>query len=211
MDVKWIFFDVGSTLVDETEAYNHRAREMLEGTDITFFVFDSKRIELAKQGFDGNSEAIKYFGLAKTPWHSEDEKPFVDAVETLEALKERGYHLGIIANQNMGTAQRLDAWGLLKHFDVVAASAELGVAKPNKLIFEKALQMAGCHPHNSVMVGDRLDNDIRPAKELGMRTVWIRKGLSEYQHIDLGINVADWVMDNLLDLKEIFGNQDKMI
>ena len=205
MDVKWIFFDVGSTLVDETEAYNHRAREMIDGTGITFFAFDSKRIELAKQGFDGNSEAIRYFGLTKTPWHSEDEKPFADAYETLEALKERGYRLGIIANQAVGTAKRLDAWGLLKYFEVIAASAELGIAKPNKLIFEKALQMAGCHSNNSVMVGDRLDNDILPAKELGMKTVWIRKGLSIYQHIELGKNITDWIIDNLSDLKEIFG------
>ncbi len=204
LDVRWIFFDVGSTLVDETEAYDHRAREMIEGQDITFSAFDRKRIELAKQGFDGNSEAIKYFGLKKTPWHSEDEKPFADAAETLETLKARGYHLGIIANQVAGTAQRLDAWGLLKYFDVVAASAELGVAKPDKLIFEKALEMAGCQPHNAVMVGDRLDNDILPAKALGMRTVWMRKGLAIHQHIDLGKNTADWVMDTLSDLKKVF-------
>ena len=111
-------------------------------------------MELAKQGFDGNSQAIGYFGLKKTPWHSEDEKPFEDASETLEILKNRGYHLGIIANQAMGTAQRLDAWGLLKYFDMIAASAELGVAKPDKLIFEKAFEMAGCQPHDSVMVGN---------------------------------------------------------
>lgn len=204
LGVKWIFFDVGSTLVDETEAYDHRAREMIAETDISFSTFDSKRIELSKQGFDGNSEAIKHFGLKKTPWHSEDEKPFADVFETLEALKERGYHLGIIANQAAGTAQRLDAWGLLKYFDVVAASAELGTAKPDKLIFAKAFEMAGCQPHNSVMVGDRLDNDILPAKELGMRTVWIRKGLSVYRHIGLGKDNADWIIDNLSDLKEIF-------
>lgn len=204
MDVKWIFFDVGSTLVDETTAYDHRAREMIEGTGITFSTFDSKRVELARQGLDGNSEAIKYFGLKKTPWHSEDETPFVDSLETLEILKRRGYNLGIIANQPMGTAKRFDAWGLSKYFDVVAASAELGVAKPNKLIFEKAFEMAGCQPHNSVMVGDRLDNDIAPAKSLGMRTVWIRKGLSIYQSVELGKNIADWVIDNLSDLIEIF-------
>lgn len=204
MDIKWIFFDVGSTLVDETAAYDHRARDMIEGTDISFSDFDRKRIELAKQGFDGNSEAIRFFGLRKTPWHSEDEIPFADACETLDALKERGYRLGIIANQVTGTAQRLDAWGLLDFFDVVAASAELGVAKPDKLIFEKALELAGCQPCNSVMVGDRLDNDIRPAKALGMKTVWIRKGLSAYQSADLGRNIADWIIDDLSDLKEIF-------
>ena len=204
LDVKWIFFDVGSTLMDETEAYDHRVREIIAGTDITFSAFDSKRIELAKQGFDGNSEAINHFGLEKTPWHWEDEKPFADAAETLEALVDRGYHLGIIANQIPGTAQRLDAWGLLKCFDVVAASAELGVAKPDPLIFEKALELAGCQPCDSVMVGDRLDNDIRPAKELGMRTVWIRKGLSKHQPVALGKNVADWIIENLSDLKAIF-------
>ena len=57
---------------------------MIAGTDITFSAFDSKRIELAKQGFDGNSEAIKHFGLEKTPWPSEDEIPFADASEISE-------------------------------------------------------------------------------------------------------------------------------
>lgn len=204
LGVKWIFFDVGSTLVDETEAYDHRVREMIIGTDITFSNFDSKRIELAKQGFDGNSEVIKFFGLTKTPWHSEDEIPFADSLEILKLLKSRGYNLGIIANQAIGIEQRLEEWGLLKYFDIVASSAELGVAKPDKLIFEKAFELAGCGPENSVMVGDRLDNDIIPAKALGMKTVWIRKGLAVYQNIELGNDIADWVIDKLSDLGEIF-------
>ncbi len=204
MDIRWIFFDVGSTLVDETEAYNHRVRDMIENTDITFSSFNAKRIELAKRGYDGNSEAIKYFGLKKTPWHSEDEIPFEDALETLEALKKLGYNLGIIANQKMGLSQRLDAWGLLKYFDVVVASAEIGAAKPDKLIFQKALEMAGCQPHEAVMVGDRLDNDIIPAKSLGMKTVWIRKGLSAYQVQEFGKDIADWMIDTLSELNTIF-------
>ena len=53
--IKWIFFDVGSTLVDETEAYDHRVRDIIAGTDITFQEFDDMRIALAHQGLDGNS------------------------------------------------------------------------------------------------------------------------------------------------------------
>lgn len=204
MKIKWIFFDVGSTLVDETEAYDHRAREMIEETNISFSDFDSKRIELAKQGFDGNSEAIKYFGLKKTPWHTEDEIPYDDAMDTLNLLKRRGYNLGIIANQVEGTAQRLEIWGLLQYFNVIATSAELGIAKPDKLIFERAFEMAECQPQNCAMVGDRLDNDIIPAKTLGMKTIWIRKGLSTYQNIELGKKTADLIIDNLSDLKTIF-------
>lgn len=86
----------------------------------------------------------------------------------------------------------------------MVTSTELGVAKPDRLIFEKAIKLAGSMPQNSVMVGDRLDNDIIPAKAFGMQTVWIRKGLSAHQSIDLGKNIADWVIDTLSDLKVIF-------
>ena len=201
--IKWIFFDVGSTLVDETEAYDHRVREMIAGTSITFKEFDDVRIALARQGFDGNSAAIKYFGLTKTPWHSEDEVPYSDAQSTLAALVDRGYKLGIIANQNIGTGERLKSWGLRRYFDVIAASAEIGYAKPDKEIFEKAFELAGCTAEESVMVGDRLDNDIIPAKAIGMKTVWIKNDLAQYQDAELGEGVADHQIDSLSELLRI--------
>ncbi len=165
---------MGSTLVDETLAQDHRAREMLDGKNVTFSQFDEKRIELARLGLDGNSEAIKFFGLQKTPWHSEDEILYKDARATLGVLRRRGYKLGIIANQAPGTKERLEARGLGDYFQVVAASAELGVAKPDREIFERALAMAECSAEEAAMVGDRFDNDIIPAKALGMMTVWIK-------------------------------------
>lgn len=142
--IKWVFFDIGSTLVDETAAYDHRVWDMISGTNITFEEFDDARIAFAKQGIDGNSAAIKYFGLTKTQWHSEDEVPYSDVHSTLAALVDKGYKLGIIANQNFGTAERLEAWGLRKFFEVIAASAEIGYAKPDKEIFEKAFTLAMC-------------------------------------------------------------------
>ena len=202
--IKWIFFDVGSTLVDETEAYDHRVRDMLTGTDITFQEFDRMRISLAGQGLDGNSAAIEYFGLEKTPWHSEDEIPFSDAHSTLEALCRKGYKLGIIANQNPGLEKRLANWGLRPYFEVIAASAEIGCAKPDKEIFERAFKLAECTAQESVMVGDRLDNDIIPAKSVGMKTVWVKNGLAKYQAADLGKGVADYQIRSLSELPVIF-------
>ena len=92
--IQWIFFDVGSTLVDETAAYDHRVWDMISGTNVTFKEFDDARIAFAKQGLDGNSAAIKHFGLTKTPWHSEDEVPYSDVHSTLAALRDEGtsYH-----------------------------------------------------------------------------------------------------------------------
>lgn len=202
--IKWVFFDVGSTLVDETDAYDHRVRDMVAGTGITFEEFDNMRIVLAQQGFDGNSAAIEYFGLKKTPWHSEDELPFSDARSTLETLCRKGYKLGIIANQNPGLEKRLENWGLRQYFEVIASSAEIGYAKPDKEIFERAFKLAGCNAQESVMVGDRLDNDIIPTKAVGMKTVWVKNGLAKYQNADLGKDVADYQISSLSELLCIF-------
>ena len=202
--IKWIYFDVGSTMVDETEAYDHRVRDMIAGRGITFQEFDQVRITLAGQGFDGNSEAIKYFKLDKTPWHSEDEIPFSDVQSTLATLCCKGYKLGIIANQNPGLEKRLENWELRQYFEVIAASAEIGYAKPDKEIFEWAIKLAGCTAQESVMVGDRLDNDIIPAKSLGMKTVWVKNGLAKYQNADLGKDVADHQISSLSELLLIF-------
>ena len=202
--IKWIFFDIGSTLVDETEAYDRRVREMIAGTSISYKEFDDVRIALAKQGLDGNSAAIKHFGLTKTPWHSEDEVPYSDAKNTLAALRDKGYKLGVIANQKVGIAERLETWGLRKYFDIITASAEIGYAKPDKEIFEKAFELAGCNAEESIMVGDRLDNDIIPAKSLGMKTVWLKNGLAKYQSPKLGEGVADHQINALSELLLIF-------
>ena len=203
MDIKWIFFDIGSTLVDETKAYDHRAKEMLQNTNITFDEFDNKRIEFAKLGYDGNSQAIKYFQLEKTPWPSSMEVPFADAANTLETLKKRGYNLGTIANQELGTKERLQQQGILQYIDLVIASAEEGIAKPDEKIFKIALQRAACKSDNAIMIGDRIDNDIIPAKKLGFHTIWIKQGFGQYWNITTENETPDYTVQNLTELCDI--------
>ena len=202
-NIKWLFFDVGSTLVDETECYNHRIRDAIAGTDITFEQFNEKCIFFANQNLKGDIEALKFFGLSKTPWHKEDEKPYPEAEIVLRSLCEKGYNIGIIANQLLGTEKRLENWGLMKYIKVVAASAEEGVAKPDSEIFLRALKRAYCLPENAVMIGDRIDNDIEPANSLGMKTIWVRQGFSIYQRPMNELQKADHIADRLQDILEI--------
>ena len=179
-EIQWVFFDLGSTLIDETEADAHRIRDMIAGTDVTERAYRKKRFEMIRKGVGGDLGAIAFFGLTKTPWHSEDETPYEDAAPVLSELKRRGLKLGVIANQPPGTEERLENWGLRDFFDVIAASAELGVAKPDPAIFQYALAQAGCPAQNAVMVGDRLDNDVAPANRLGMHAVRLLRGLGAY-------------------------------
>lgn len=203
--VRWIFFDVGSTLVDETEAYDHRIREMIAGTVVSYEQFQEKRYAYARQNLRGDLEAAAFFGLQKTPWHHEDERPYPDAAEVLRQLRARGYRLGVIANQSRGTADRLTAWGLLDMIDLVIASYEEGVVKPDPRIFALALARAGCAPHEAVMVGDRLDNDIVPAKQLGMHTVWLPQGPAAYHSPRHAEEEPEERVDSLTGLLKLFG------
>jgi FMN phosphatase YigB (HAD superfamily) len=113
----------------------------------------------------------------------------------------------VIANQEPGAKARLDAWGLGRFFSVIAASAELGVAKPDREIFLRALAMANCEPEHAVLVGDRLDNDIRPAKELGMTTIRIRKGLAAYMKPSCEAETPDHTADCLAELPGLLDRQ----
>jgi 8-oxo-dGTP diphosphatase len=111
-NIKWIFFDVGSTLVDESKAYEWRMRTVAEMANV------------------------------ETPkWQSKYETLYSDSAECLSNLHSK-YKIGIIANQSLGTAKRLEKLGIIKYIDLVVASAEEGVAKPDRRIFEIALSKA---------------------------------------------------------------------
>lgn len=51
--IQWLFFDIGSTLVDESDCYEKRYREATENTDITFEELEQKVIEFSKQNRNG--------------------------------------------------------------------------------------------------------------------------------------------------------------
>ena len=202
-DIKWIFFDLGSTLIDETEPDSRRIKEMISGTDITEEDYREKRFEMIQKGLNGDLSTIEYFGLTKTPWHSEEEVPYPDVVSTLTELKQRGYKLGVVANQKCGTEQRLKNWNLLQFFDFIAASAELGMAKPEPAIFEWALEQADCHPQNVVMVGDRLDNDMAPANRFGIHSVRLLRGLGAYHKPQSADEKPEYTISSLAELLDL--------
>jgi putative hydrolase of the HAD superfamily len=61
-------------------------------------------------------------------------------------------------------------------FEVWGVSDELGVGKPDPALFELTVKAAGVAPDAGAMVGDRLDYDMRPARHVGMRTIWMLRG-----------------------------------
>ncbi len=179
---KWIFFDVGGTLVDETASIRRRVRLTVElqrspGQEYTEEELLLAMEASAKKGASYFRGAMKAIGIsAYAPYDCIGEVLFPETKKTLEALAGR-YRLGIIANQPRGTEKRLYEYGIGHLFSLVISSEEEGVEKPAAEIFFRALKRAGCAAEEAYMVGDRPDNDIAPAKALGMKTVRIAQGL----------------------------------
>lgn len=201
-NARWLFFDMGSTLIDESACWRCRAEETVRGSDVGAERFLSAMGVHARAGRDPYRYALREFGLSETPWPITCEKPYPEAGEVLSVLR-RKYRIGIISNQAPGLTERLHQFGLADLIDSVSSSSEQGVEKPDKRLFLRALEQVGCTPEDAVMIGDRLDNDLAPARALGMSLVWIRQGFG-----GLGIpnptNTPDAVAHNLSGLLQIF-------
>ena len=114
----------------------------------------------------------------------------------------KSYRFGIIANQQENLAERLERFELGSYFGVVVGSADVGFSKPDLAIFEYALEKAGISPQEAIYVGDRIDNDMIPAKKLGMTTIWIRQGLGKYNQ-EIPEFPCDYMVEKVSDLLKI--------
>lgn len=201
-NIKWIFFDVGSTLVDESKAYEERLKIVAETANVSYEYAYQTALQFYKENKKGDLEIIKLLNVKKPAWRHEDEILYCETEECLRKLSEK-YNIGVIANQSSGTEKRLKEFGILQYISLIIASAEEGVAKPDKRIFEIALDRAICKPQQAVMVGDRIDNDIIPAKAVGMKTIWIKQGFGKYWKKSTEREQADYEISNLSEILEI--------
>ena len=209
--MKVLFFDVGYTLVNEDAVWEARCREQaqtneakklgLSATDIYH------EIEIASIARKPQFRTLidKYNFKEVAPYCTELEKLYDESPAVIQALFQK-YELGIIANQLDGLKERLQAFDLLQYFKYIISSWDLKVMKPDIRIFEYALDKANCSPQETCMIGDRLDNDILPAKSLGMKTVWIKQGFGALQKPLSKSEEPDYTINNLTELLKIFSS-----
>lgn len=177
---RWVVFDLGETLVDETENWGRWA-DYLAVPRLTFFaafgaVIAARRphtdaFELFRPGFRLEDEAPAK-AAAGLPWGFGRDDLYPDALPALRNLRAAGYRLAVMANQPV------EAMGFLQTLpvDQVATSAGWGVAKPDPAFFARVASEVGAAPEHVAYVGDRVDNDVLPAREAGMLAVHLRRG-----------------------------------
>ena len=206
MTDRWVVLDVGETIIDETRVWSIWA-DMLGIPRLTFLA--GFGAVLARGG--EHRDVFELFNVAdwRTAWPEHEaiyggfqvDDVYPDAIPAMDALRGRGYRLAVIGNQPTSRTAELRRIGV--EAEVMAMSAEMGIAKPSQQFFERVLELLGSPPASSVAyVGDRVDNDVLPAVVAGMRAVWIRRGPWGYiERLPDGVHPA-LIVASLAELAE---------
>jgi putative hydrolase of the HAD superfamily len=130
---------------------------------------------------------------------------FPETMSTLIYLKSKGYHLGVISNGiTIKQWEKLIRLGLHHFFDEVITSEEVGVEKPDKIIFQQALNRMGCKAEKSIMIGNKFSEDIIGALNSGIYAIMVNSQLTEEEKLYLEKeNIELNVLSNLQDIKKI--------
>ena len=209
--IEAVVFDVGETLVDETREYGTWADWLGVPRHTFASVFGAviaagkdyrETFEVFRPGFDLTREREARAEAGQPEWFGEDDL-YTDVRPALSALRGMNVWVGIVGNQTVRAGGLLR--GLKLPTDFVATSDDWGVTKPDLAFFEKLIEVAPVDdPQRIVYVGDRIDNDIAPAKRVGMRTAYIRRGPWGWihRHRPEVAELSDWRVDGLMEVVE---------
>lgn len=177
-----IFFDIGGTILDESREFETWADwfgvprhtfSAVFGAAIARGLDWQEPFRAFRTDFDLAAELERRAAAGK-PESFGGEDLYPDARSCLTALKDQDLLVGLAGNQPPHAETMLRALDL--SVDVIGTSASWGVEKPSPDFFEHVIREGGGNASSILYVGDRPDNDARPAKEAGMKTCLIRRG-----------------------------------
>jgi HAD superfamily hydrolase (TIGR01662 family) len=180
--VRAVFFDVGETIVDETREYGTWADWLgiprhtfsaVFGAVIARGLDYRQAFQVFRPGFDLAVERERR-AEAGQPEAFSEENLYVDARPSLADLQKQGVLVGLAGNQTARAEAILRSLDL--PVDIIGTSDGWGVEKPSTAFFDRVVLEAGCAAGEVLYVGDRLDNDIRPAQAVGIATAVVRRG-----------------------------------
>ena len=191
----FVFFDLGQTLIDEWNYINYFDKLVFEtlngyGAKIdyrNYFTLRNNILYNRKIGSSGFMYIILPMAQLMLPkgYDSiifnklkndllENKKRLIklySEVPRVIPLLSETYSLGIISNNSSGSADLLVKDNLNHYFKTICLSENIGFKKPDPTIFKKAIDDSCITKQCCVMIGDRLDIDIGPANELGIKTI----------------------------------------
>jgi HAD superfamily hydrolase (TIGR01662 family) len=205
MSVRAVVFDVGETLLDEArlrqvwaDSLSVPKRELENALSIVIARREhhSKAFEMLRPSFD-----MEQLRRTTSAVSLSEKDLYPDALPCLTELKSLGYSVGVVGNQLRSVEAVFTR--LPVSLDLVGSSERWGCAKPSNEFFTRLLRELSLACSEVAYVGDRVDNDVLPAKTAGMKAVFLRRGpWAEVQAVWPEAGAADLQLPNLECLPE---------
>ncbi|MEU6484589.1 HAD family hydrolase [Streptomyces sp. NPDC046887] len=181
--IRAVVFDVGECLVDETREYGTWADWLGVPRHTFAAVFGAviaqgrdyrETFQVFRPGFDLYAERERRVETGQ-PEHFGEEDLYPDVRPALAALRRAGLWLGIAGNQTVRAGGRLREL-FAADVDLIGTSDDWGAAKPDPAFFVRVAEAVPYEAGEILYVGDRVDNDLRPAVAAGMPTALVHRG-----------------------------------
>ncbi|MFD3996120.1 HAD family hydrolase [Streptomyces sp. NPDC058583] len=181
--IRAVVFDVGECLVDETREYGTWA----DWLGVPRHTFASMFGAVIAQGRDYR-EVFQEFqpgfdlyeqrearAAAGQPEHFGEDDLYPDVRPALTQLRADGLWLGIAGNQTVRAGKILRSL-FSEDVDLIGTSDDWGASKPDPEFFHRVAEVVPFENDEILYVGDRVDNDLRPAVAAGMESALVRRG-----------------------------------
>jgi putative hydrolase of the HAD superfamily len=141
-----------------------------------FGIAEARR-QVVRETFAGmaglSPEAADRFAARFTAVRDEMTVCFPGAVEGLRALRDLGIRLALVTNGSAATQRaKIERFDLAGYFDHIQIEGEVGFGKPEPQAYAYAMAALGAQPHETWMVGDHLDWEVRMPQSLGITAIW---------------------------------------
>lgn len=211
MTVMSVVFDVGETLLDDSREFGAWA-DWIKVPRHTFSAVlgavtaagrnNAETFQYFRPGFDLAAERDRREEAGVGETYDETDL-YADVRPALAALRAMGLWVGIAGNQTAKAGRIFRDMDLPA--DLIATSADWEVAKPDPAFFKRVAETAPGHLDEIVYVGDHRDNDLAPAKAIGLRTAHIKRGPWGHLWADdpVVVKLADWRISSLTELPDL--------
>ncbi len=225
--VKAVFFDAGDILYHRPQKQLHFNKFLMGKDNTPDPELDHKFKVIRQLAFQGKLDRHEYYRQTVQLYGISDEKQISEGMnaleldddtveifegvpETIRALKEKGYILGIITDTALPLTVKLNwfeknGFGFL--WDVIISSKDIGIRKPAPILYEEAIAQTGLNPDEAVFVGHKA-YELEGAHKIGYKTIaynYEKEAVAD-QYIEKFSDLVDVITGKFGQFKEE-GNQ----
>jgi HAD superfamily hydrolase (TIGR01549 family) len=216
--IKNIFLDAGSVILDETEFEEISSKiitDIIKNYNANYSIenywknIDEAVYRFVPKVYDfilyKNINNLNDFKKLKVQYKNELKQTnikfkLMDGINDFLKIFSKQYKIGILGQYGKDFRQYLKEINLYKYFTFTEIQDDYKITKPDPRYFDAVLKKCKCKPEESIMVGDRIDKDIIPAKMVGMKTIRIKTGIHKNQEPRILDEIPDLTVNKIEEI-----------